>query len=222
MRKLVLSLMTLALFASPAMAGEFNKKIDIGQQAPEIANIEAVDIPNLDLSKIDASDTEAINQIKTVNFNLADLKDDVIVLVFLANHCPVVIAYEDRINEFVEDYKDKGVKVVAIVTTGQSTEKANNLDAIKVRAVKEGVYTYLYGYDKSQEIGRAYGATNTPQFFVLDKDHKIRYTGAMDDSQNESRVTKQYLRDAVDALLAGEEIPVKETRAVGCSIIYNQ
>ena len=57
---------------------------------------------------------------------------------------------------------------------------------------------------RRQAIGRAYGATNTPQFFVLDKERKIRYTGAMDDSQDESKVTKTYLRDAVDALLKGE------------------
>lgn len=205
MRKLVLSLFTLALFAAPALAGEFNKKIDIGQKAPDISGIEAITPSG-----------------ETTSLNLNDLKDDVVVVVFLANHCPVVLAYEDRINEFVDDYQDKGVKVVGIATTGKNTEKSDNLAAIKERAVKDKKFNYVYGYDKSQEIGRAYGATNTPQFFVLDKDRNIRYTGAMDDSQNEARVKKQYLRDAVDALLAGKEITVKETRAVGCGIQYNR
>lgn len=205
MRKLVLSLAVLALFAAPALAGEFNKKIDIGQKAPDISGIEAL-APNGE----------------TTSLNLADLKDDVVVVVFLANHCPVVIAYEDRIHEFTEEYAPKGVKVVGIATTGKGTVKADDLAAIKERAAKDKKFNYVYGYDKSQEIGRAYGATNTPQFFVLDKDRKIVYTGAMDDSQNEARVKHQYLRDAVDSLLADKEITVKETRAVGCGIVYDR
>jgi len=204
MRKLVLSLFAVALFAAPALAGEFNKKVSVGQKAPDISGIEAFNPQNGETSSL----------------NLGDIKDDVTVVVFLANHCPVVIAYEDRIQEFTDAYKAKGVKVVAIATSGKSTEKADNLDAIKARA-KDGKFNYVYGYDKSQDIGRSYGATNTPQFFVLDKDKTIRYMGAMDDNQNEGKVTKQYLRDAVDALLAGKEVSVKETRAVGCGIQYN-
>ena len=88
--------------------------------------------------------------------------------------------------------------------------------------MKEHKSNYVYGYDESQAVGKAYGATNTPQFFVLDKERKIRYTGAMDDSQNEAKVTKNYLRDAVDAVLKGESPAVDETRAVGCGISYSK
>ena len=70
--------------------------------------------------------------------------------------------------------------------------------------MKEHKSNYIYGYDESQEIGKAYGATNTPQFFVLDKERKIRYMGAMDDNMDEAKVKKTYLRDAVEALLKGE------------------
>ncbi len=70
--------------------------------------------------------------------------------------------------------------------------------------MKENKSNYIYGYDESQAVGKAYGATKTPQFFVLDKERKIRYTGAMDDNQREDKVTKTYLRDAVDAVLKGE------------------
>jgi hypothetical protein len=88
--------------------------------------------------------------------------------------------------------------------------------------IKEKKIPYTYGYDESQAVGRAYGATNTPHFFVLDKERKIRYIGAMDDNvMNESKVTKHYLRDAVDALLAGKAPAVEETRAQGCGIRYN-
>jgi len=88
--------------------------------------------------------------------------------------------------------------------------------------MKDHKSNYVYAYDESQTIGRAYGATNTPQFFVLDKERKIRYTGAMDDNPNEARVSKNYLRDAVDAVLKGENPPVEETRAVGCGISYKK
>ena len=70
--------------------------------------------------------------------------------------------------------------------------------------MKEHKSNYIYGYDESQKIGHAYGATNTPQFFVLDKERKIRYLGAMDDNQDEAKVKKTYLKDAVEALLKGE------------------
>ncbi len=88
--------------------------------------------------------------------------------------------------------------------------------------MKEHGSNYVYAYDESQATGRAYGATNTPQFFVLDKERKIRYTGAMDNNANETKVTKKYLRDAVDALLSGKSPEVDETRAVGCGIRYEK
>src|SRR3954454_17113678 len=97
MRKMFLSLAVLALVASPALAGEYNKVISVGQKAPSFTGIPAV-----------MGSKEA-----TVDLNnLA--KDNVVVLVFLANHCPVVTDYEDRIIDFANDYKDKGVKVVAV------------------------------------------------------------------------------------------------------------
>jgi len=200
MRKMFLSLAVLALVASPVLAGEFNKVISVGQKAPSFAGIPAVmgaKEASLDLN------------------NLA--KDDVVVLVFLANHCPVVTAYEDRIIDFANDYKNKGVKVVGVCV--DVVNEQDKLPGIKQR-VKEKGYTFVYGYDDSQEVGKAYGATNTPQFVVIDKDKTIRYTGAMDDNQNEAKATKQYLRDAVDAVLKGDSPEVKETRAVGCGIRY--
>jgi peroxiredoxin len=201
MRKVFLSLAGLALIAGPAMAGEYNKVISVGQKAPSFSGIPAV------MGEKDTS------------LNLNDLKDDVVVLVFLANHCPVVTQTEDRIIDLANKYKDKGVKFVGVAVTPQNQDK---LPGIKQR-VKEKNYPFVYGYDESQAIGRAYGATNTPQFFVLDKNRVIQYTGAMDDSTNdETKVTKTYLKDAIDAALKGDSPEVKETRAEGCGIHYNR
>jgi len=202
MRKMFLSLAVLALVASPVLAGEYNKVISVGQKAPSFTGIPAV-----------MGEKEAALDLN----NLA--KDDVVVLVFLANHCPVVTAYEDRIIDFANDYKGKNVKVVAVCV--DVVNEQDKLPGIKQR-VKDKGYSFIYGYDDSQEIGKAYGATNTPQFVVIDKDKTIRYTGAMDDNQNEAKATKQYLRDAVDAVLKGDSPEVKETRAVGCGIRYKR
>jgi len=202
MRKTFLSLAVLALVASPVLAGEFNRVISVGQKAPSFTGIPAV------------------MGAKEASIDLNDLaKDEVVVLVFLANHCPVVTAYEDRIIDFANDYKNKGVKVVAVCVDVRN--EGDKLPGIKQR-VKEKGYPFVYGYDDSQEIGKAYGATNTPQFVVIDKDKTIRYTGASDDNQNEAKVTKHYLRDAVDAVLRGDSPEIKETRAVGCGISYKK
>jgi thiol-disulfide isomerase/thioredoxin len=203
MRKTVLTLAALALVASPAFAGKFNKKISVGDKAPNFSGVPAV---------MKDQDT---------SLSLNDIKDDVVVIVFLANHCPVVTAYEDRVIEFANAYKDKGVKVVGVAVSGSRTRSQDDLPMIKKRVSEKG-YSFAYGFDESQDVGRAYGATNTPQFVVLDKDRTVRYLGAMDDSQTEAKVTKTYLKDAVDALLAGKEITVSETRPQGCGIQYDK
>jgi peroxiredoxin len=200
MRKMVLTLAGLALIASPAFAGKYNKVVSVGDKAPTFSGIPASQ---------SGQDT---------SLSLPDIKEDVVVLVFLANHCPVVGMYDDRIIDFVNDYKGKNVKLVAVAVAKQDDDK---LPAIKDYTQRKGI-KYPYGYDETQEIGRAYGATNTPHFFVLDKERKIRYIGAMDDNRKEDQVKKTYVRDAVDALLAGKPIEVDETRADGCGISYSK
>jgi len=201
MRKMVLTLAGLALIASPAFAGKYNKTVSVGEKAPAFAGIPAV------------------QGTQDSSLTLSDIKEDVVVLVFLANHCPVVINYDDRIIDFTNDYKGKSVKVVGVAV---SSMKQDQLPGIKDHVVEKKI-PYVYGYDESQAIGKAYGAANTPQFFVLDKDRKIAYMGAMDDSpNNEAKVSKQYLRNAVDAVLKGEKPEVQETRPVGCGISYGK
>jgi peroxiredoxin len=201
MRKIVLSLAVLALVASPALAGKYNKAVDIGQKAPDISGLPAVEGQ------------------KDTSVSLSDIQEDVVVVVFLANHCPVVQAYEDRLIDFVNDYKGKSVKVVGVSVSLLPQDKIPGIKDY----MKDKGSNYVYAYDESQDVGRAYGASVTPEFFVLDKDRVIRYMGAMDDSpQNEAKVTKTYLRDAVDALLAGKSPEITETRATGCGIGIKQ
>jgi peroxiredoxin len=202
MRKSLFSLFAVALIASPAaFAGKYNKTVSVGQKAPDFAGIPAL---------LNGQETSV---------SLADAKEDVVVLVFLGNHCPVVQAVEDRLIDFVNDYKGKNVKVIGVSVADIEQDR---LPGIK-KYTKEKGSNYVYGYDESQAIGRAYGASVTPEFFVLDKDRNIRYIGLMDDSPlKEEKVTKNYLRDAVDAVLKGEKPAVEETRATGCSVNYKK
>jgi peroxiredoxin len=198
MRKVLLSLAVVCLVAVSAFAGKFNKVISVGDKAPVISGL------------------PAIQNGEETSFSLSDAKDDVVVVVFLANHCPVVKAYEDRLIEFTNAYKDKGVKVVGISVSGQDQDK---IPGIK-EYTKEHKSNYIYAYDETQAVGKAYGAVATPQFFVLDKERKIRYTGALDDSQREDAVKETYLKDAVNAVLSGKTPATEETKAKGCGISY--
>lgn len=207
MRKFALSLATLALVASPALAGKYNKKVSVGDKAPVFAGIPATTPTGEEAS-----------------ISLADLKEDVVVLVFLANHCPAVVNYEDRVQALADDLKAKKVAFVAVACSGGGSRETDNLSAIKERLKPDSdkKFNYCYGFDETQQIGRDYGAYATPQFFVLDKERKIRYMGALDDNNKESNVKVNYVKAAVDALQSGKEIEVTETQARGCGIQYDK
>lgn len=201
MRKFMLSVFALALVASPAFAGKYNKTVSVGDKAPDFAGVPAT---------LKGQDT---------SLTLGDIKEDVVVVVFLNIGCPYVVAIEDRLNDFASEFEGKSVKLVGISIVGD--EKAG-LTPIKEWASEKGSQ-YLHGFDDSQATGKAYGASNTPQFFVLGKDRKIEYMGAYDDSpMNEAKAAKHYVKDAVNALLDGKSIEVTETKAVGCGVSYKK
>lgn len=143
--------------------------------------------------------------------NLESYKDaDVIVVVFTCNGCPVAQAYEPRLIELAEKYKDQKVQVVAINNHG-----GEDIDAMKERAKEKGI-NYAYVYDGSGKSAEDYGAKVTPHCFVIDKDRKVVYQGGFDDDTKNP--TKHFVADAIDATLHGKEIPVSTTKAFGCSI----
>jgi peroxiredoxin len=146
--------------------------------------------------------------------DFADAK--AVVVAFICNHCPVAVAYEDRLIAFQKDYADKGVQLVAINVNNLEEDK---LPAMKQRAEQKG-FNFPYLYDPTQTMGHAYGAAVTPHIFVLDGQRRLAYVGPVDDSQDETQVTQQYLRDAVDAVLAGNTPQTTETKPFGCSIKY--
>jgi thiol-disulfide isomerase/thioredoxin len=208
MRQWILSFAALALVAAPALAGKYNKVVSVGDKAPSTTAIPAV----------------SADGTKEMQLNLADAKEDVVVVAFLANHCPAVKAVEDRLFDLVKSYKGKNVKFIGVCSSGPDMADEDGIAGIK-KAIADGKYNIAYGYDEDGKIGKAFGATNTPQFFVLDKDRSIRYTGTLDDStMDESKVGKKYVMMAVDSLLADPKatIEVTETRAQGCGIPYKR
>jgi peroxiredoxin len=152
--------------------------------------------------------------------SLKDLEEKkAVVVIFTCNHCPVAVQYEDRLVELQKDYAEKGVQVVAINT---QDNEADNLDAMKQRAETKG-FNFQYLFDASEESGKAYGAMRTPEVFLLDAERKVAYKGAIDDNNEDaSKVEKRYLRDAIDAVLAGSLPETTTTKAVGCGIRYKK
>jgi peroxiredoxin len=150
---------------------------------------------------------------------LSDYKSaPIVVVVFTCNHCPVAKAYEERLVALQRDYRDKKVRLVAI-NVNKIPQDAP--DKMKERARERG-FNFPYLYDGTQQSGLAYGAAVTPHVFVLDKDRKIAYMGAVDDNMKADKVQARYLRDALDSLLAGKRPTIDNTDAVGCSIKYEK
>lgn len=143
------------------------------------------------------------------------------IITFTCNTCPYAVAYEDRIEALNKKYAAKGFPVIAIMPNNTEVKPGDNMEAMKTRAEEKG-FTFPYLMDKDQEVYPQYGATKTPHMYVLqktDKGNVVKYIGAIDDNyKDEDAVKETYVEDAVDALLNGEEVKVKETRAIGCSI----
>jgi peroxiredoxin len=141
-----------------------------------------------------------------------------VIVIFSCNHCPYVQAYEDRIIQIQNDYAAKGAQIVAI----NSNEDVNHPDDSfenMVKRAKEKKFNFLYLRDETQSAARDYGATHTPHIFLFDQKRELRYTGKIDDNwQEASKVKRRYLREALDALLEGKEVPEPETHAIGCTI----
>jgi peroxiredoxin len=190
----------LLAFAASSPAGKFNKTLDIGDKAPAWTGLDGTD---------------------GTKHSLADLKGkDVVVVVFTCNSCPVAEGYEPRVIAFAKKYAGPDAKV-GLVAINVNTGKADALPAMKERAAKRK-FPYPYLFDPSQEIARQYGAKYTPEFFVLDRDRKVVYMGAMDDRSPPREANLKHLEAAVEAALAAKPAPTAETSAAaGCSIKFN-
>jgi len=142
---------------------------------------------------------------------------NVLVLVQSCNHCPYVQAWEGRLSAIASDYADRGVRVVAVNSNDAVSHPEDSFEEMQKRSREQG-FTFEYLYDEPQAVAQALGAERTPEVFVYDRDRQLRYHGAIDDNRDETGVSQQYLREALDALLAGSDPAVAETPAVGCTV----
>ena len=134
------------------------------------------------------------------------------VVIFIATKCPVSNAYNDRMEKLAEDYKAKGINVIGI--NANSTEPAAE---VKSHAAEKGL-KFAILKDDGNKIADRLGANHTPEAYVIDASGKLVYHGRIDNAQNPANITSNDLRDALDAILAGQPIQKTTSVAFGCSI----
>lgn len=204
MTRITLGLSTLLLSVAMSATAEDVTTLTIGADAPDFR------LPGVDGK----------------THSLADFQDaDVLVVLFTCNHCPTAQAYEERVQKFHDEYKGKGVALVAISPNDPEavrldelgyTDLGDSFEDMKIRA-RDHNYTYPYLYDgETQATSRAYGVLATPHVYVFDRERKLRYVGRFDDEEVKTPTSHDTV-NAVDALLAGREVPVATTRVFGCS-----
>lgn len=195
-------------FSTIAIAGKYNSIISIGDPMPAFG-----DLPSISGESLSSE----------------DLKEEVVIFISLANHCPWVKGMDEDLVSLANSFEGKSVRFVGL---SMNLREDDRLPAMKVHAEKYG-YRFDYVFDESQELGRKLGATRTPEYFVFNKERTLVYTGALYDSpakMNDDGSVKHingepsefYVHDAVNAVLAGNEVATSETRAHGCTVKYVQ
>ncbi|WP_315853704.1 thioredoxin family protein [Candidatus Laterigemmans baculatus] len=183
-------------WASPAAAGKYNAVLSVGDVAPQWKDLPGVD--GRQHSWEDVAEAE------------------VVVVVFTCNTCPYAVDVEQRLVALDEKFADPRVAIVAI---NANTKPDDRLPAMRDRAEEQG-FEFPYLHDASQDTARAFGATTTPQFFVLDDQRRVVYMGSLDDSPDGKNVTNRYVEAAIEAALAGTKPKATETVPVGCRIRF--
>lgn len=195
-----LTILLIGLFPVLLWAGKYNRELEIGDPAPSWSSLPGVD---------------------GKEYSLADFAaKEVLVVAFTCNSCPYAVDYEDRMIEFAKQHCGAKAKV-ALVAINVNKIEADSLPQMKKRAeTKQFPFPYLF--DDTQMTAIKYGATRTPEFFVLDKYRKIAYMGAFDDSPDAKKAKQNYLKAAVQATLAGKQVEVAETNPIGCNIRFER
>jgi peroxiredoxin len=154
---------------------------------------------------------------KTYSLSAVSADQRATAVVFMCNHCPYVLAWLDRIIAMAKDYAGQGVAFVGINANDAAKYPADSFEGMQQLA---GQYDlpFPYLHDKTQEVAAAHGAERTPEIFLFDAHLKLRYHGAPDDNYDHPQPKIPYLRNALDAVLAGKEPPLAETPPVGCTI----
>ena len=136
------------------------------------------------------------------------------VVVFWSNQCPWVDRYEQRLLDLASTYQPKGFQFVLV-----NSNDPNAFPQESAQVSKDQGYEMPYLLDATSELARAFGASRAPHVFVFGSDHALQYVGAIDDSPGDpGNVTQEYLKKALDAVAAGEQVPRGQTKAFGCML----
>ncbi len=168
-------------------------------------------------------------KLQDVNGSWVSMKDqeDVngFLVIFSCNTCPYVVAYEDRIIDLHNKYAQKGYPVIAINPNDAQSSPGDSFEKMKERAASKN-FPFSYVHDEDQEVIKKYGATNTPQVYLLEKegeDFIVKYIGAIDNNYRDaSAVSKKYVEEAMESVMTGGEISEERTKAIGCSIKWKK
>lgn len=167
-----------------------------------------------------APEFELYDTVTDKTFDLEALKGPKgILIMFICNHCPFVKHVNPEIAKLGEEYQAKGFGIVSISSNDVENYPADSPELMKETAQSEA-YTFPYLYDEDQSVAKAYDAACTPDFFLFDENLELAYRGQLDDSRpgNEKPVTGKDLRDAMDAILAGEKVSEDQKPSIGCNI----
>lgn len=194
-----------------------------------IAAIAAVNMSLFAQSGYQVGDKARDFRLKSVDGKMISMADQAKVkgylLIFSCNTCPYVVAYEDRIIALHNTYAPKGFPVIAINPNDAARSAGDSFENMKIRA-KSKNFPFPYVHDETQAVAKAYGATNTPQVYLVVKegsDFVVNYIGAIDNNYRDaSDVTKRYVEEALEAILAGEAIKEARTKAIGCTIKWRK
>jgi peroxiredoxin len=178
------------------LAGQYNRVLDIGDDAPAWQGLQGIDGKSHDFS------------------GLADAK--FIVVAFTCNSCPYAVDVEDRLKTLASKATNLGGVLVAI---NVNTIDEDALPAMREKAAAKG-FDFAYLYDPTQEIANRFGAKTTPEFYVIGPDRKIAYMGSLDDSPDGTSVNKTFVESAVEAVLKNQMPEVTETVPIGCRIRF--
>jgi peroxiredoxin len=149
------------------------------------------------------------------NYNLVETlksSDKGVIVIFWSSECPFVQPYNDRINDYVKDYTEKGFTVWAI-----NSNNTESTDAVKEHASKNK-YTFPVLKDNNNVVADLFGSSRTPEAFVINKDQTILYHGRVSDNKSAAEQSTHDLKNAVDEISAGKDVSVKETKSFGCGI----
>lgn len=154
---------------------------------------------------------------KTITLKSA-MKENGLLVMFSCNTCPVVINNQERAKESCQLALDKKIGVVLLNSNEANRSNSESLEAMKAYAAGQG-YKWYYAEDKNNVLADAFGATRTPECFLFDKNGKLVYHGAIDDSPNKAEaVSRKHLDEAITEMVSGKDISVKKSKSVGCTI----